>query len=90
MRKGRFGSVLESSAAYAGPGGGVRGGKPPLELDLEPELTFENALHPERMRRIVDAARDRRILWSYTNEGVGETMELVGAGWSWLELARSS
>ncbi len=38
---------------------------------------------------IVDAAQDRRILWSYTNEGIGGTMELVGAGWSWLELARS-
>ena len=41
------------------------------------------------MRRIVDAARDRRILWSCTDEGAGGTMELAGAGRSWLELAGS-
>ena len=35
-----------------GPGGGVRGGKPPLELDLELDSNFKNALHPGRMRRI--------------------------------------
>ncbi len=29
---------------------------------LELELIFKNALYPRRIRRIVDAARDRRIL----------------------------
>ncbi len=44
-------AVSAGMAAGADPAEGG-GGKPPLELDLEPELTFENALHPGRMRRI--------------------------------------
>ena len=52
-----------SAAASRGPAEGG-GGKPPLELDPELELSFKNALHPGRMRQIVDAVRDRRILWS--------------------------
>ncbi len=58
-----FGPVLACAAVTWGPAEG-RGGKPSLELGLELELYFENALHLGWMRWIVDAARDRRILWS--------------------------
>ena len=56
------------------------GGKPPLELGLELKSKFLKALHPGRMRWIVDAARDRRILLTWHIRVQGGTMEMAGAG----------
>ena len=40
VQEGRFGVGFGECGGYAEPGGGVRGGKPPLDLDLDLESKF--------------------------------------------------